>query len=173
MADAPDHLASPADLLAAAYQQLGFSEGALLPAMQQPQSSELKDWIDRGDWQTLAAQVGADSVFFVERDPVIVFAKAQDNSPAALRTLYERIWCMARPQLLFLASPGQLSIFDLSKPPPRPKEALDDRDRLIAVANSIAEVQSKLANYHRERIETGIVFGEERFPTQLIARIVR
>jgi hypothetical protein len=123
----------------------------------------LKDWIDRGDWQILAAQVGADSVFFVERDPVIVFAKSQDNSPAALRTLYERIWCMARPQLLFLASPGQLSIFDLSKPPPKRKEGLDDRNRLIAVANSIAEVQSKLASYHRERIETGIVFGEERF----------
>src|SRR4051794_27122412 len=115
MADSPDHLASPAELLAAAYEQLEFSEGALLPAMQHPQSSELKDWIDRGDWQTLAAQAGADSVFFVERDPVIVFAKAQDNSPAVLHTLYERIWCMARPQLLFLASPGQLSVFDLSK----------------------------------------------------------
>ena len=41
--------------------------------------------------------------------------------------------------------------------------------RLIAMtaslqsATSIAEVQSKLAAYHRERIETGAVFGEDRF----------
>ena len=58
--------------------------------------------------------------------------------------LYERIWCMARPQLLFLATPGELSAFDLTKPPPKPHEQIADRDRLIAVANSVADVQSKL-----------------------------
>jgi hypothetical protein len=94
---------------------------------------------------------------------VVVFAKSEDNSPNVLRTLYERIWCMSRPQLLFLASPGQLSAFDLTKPPPKPEEIIGGRNRLIARATSIAEVQSKLGAYHRERVETGVAFAEVRF----------
>ncbi len=154
---------SPNDLLQAAYEQLAFDQGALVSATDNPRTTTLKDWVDRGDWQSLAAQVGADRIFFVDRDPVVVFAKSEDGSSENLRALYERIWCMARPQLLFLATPGQLSAFDLSKAPPKPTESIDDRNRLIAVATSIAEIQSKLGAYHRERIETGAVFGEDRF----------
>jgi len=81
MAAAPESPDSPANLLAAAYEQLGYNQGELLPALSEPQPSELKDWVDKGDWQTLAAQVGAESIFFVDRDPVVVFAKVQDSSP--------------------------------------------------------------------------------------------
>lgn len=158
-----NNLDSPVELLRAAYSQLAFDQGALLPATRLPQSGALGDWLDRGDWQSLAAQVGAETIFFVDRDPVVVFAQAKDSSGEVLRKLYERIWCMSRPQLLFLASPGQLAVYDLTKPPPKPNETLDGRDRRIGVARSIAEVQSKLAAYHRERIETGAIFGEDRF----------
>ena len=144
---------SPTDLLTAAYKQLAFDQGDLVPAVREPKSAALKDWVDRGDWQSLAAQVGAESIFFVDRDPVVVFAKAEDSSPEVLRALYARIWCMSRPQLLFLASPGQLSVFDLTKSPPRANEELSAHDRLIEVITSIAEVQTKLGAYHRERIE--------------------
>ena len=160
MTDNPD---SAADLLNAVYQQLEFDQGSLLSAAPVPQPDKIAEWVDRGDWQQLAAQVGAESIFFVDSDPVIVFAKSVDTAPGALRMLYERIWCMARPQLLFLATPGELSAYDLTKPPPKPHEAIADRDRLIAVANSVADVQSKLGAYHREHIETGMVFGEDRF----------
>ena len=158
---------SAADLLNAAYQQLEFDQGSLLSAATVPQLDTIEEWVDRGDWQQLAAQVGAESIFFVDRDPVVVFAKSVDTAPDALRMLYERIWCMARPQLLFLATPGELSAFDLTKPPPKPHEAITDLDRLIAVANSVADVQSKLGAYHREHIETGAVFGEDRFRDSL------
>ena len=154
---------SAADLLDAAYQVLEFDQGALIPATRVPQPEAMDDWIDRGDWQQLAAQVGADRIFFVDRDPVVVFAKSAETETPSLRTLYERIWCMARPQLLFLATPGELSVFDLTKPPPKRHEAIEDRDRLIGVAKSVVEVQSKLGAYHREHIETGAVFGELRF----------
>jgi type I restriction-modification system DNA methylase subunit len=157
------NLASPTDLLRAAYKHLEFDQGTLLTATRQPQLGALGDWLDSGDWQSLAAQVGAETVFFVDRDPVVVFARSDDGSLDVLRKLYEKIWCMSRPQLLFLASPGQLAIYDLTKPPPRPKELLDRDNRLLAIASSMAEVQSKLAAYHRERIETGAVFGEDRF----------
>jgi len=77
---------------------------------------------------------------------------------------------MSRPQLLFLASPGQLTVYDLTKPPPKPSESLLGSDRLIGIATSIAEVQSKLGAYHRERIETGLVSGKIVFAIQRIVR---
>ena len=158
---------SAAELLHAAYQQLEFDQGSLLPAAVAPQQDTIEVWVDRGDWQQLAAKVGAERIFFVDLDPVVVFAKYVDDAQGALRMLYERIWCMARPQILFLATPGALSAFDLTKPPPKPHEAITDHDRLIAVAHSVAEVQSKLGAYHREHIETGAAFGEARFRESL------
>ncbi len=154
---------SPVKLLGAAYKQLAFDQGALMSATRQPQSTDVGDWLNYGDWQSLAAQVGAEKIFFVDRDPVVVFAQSDNGSREVLRKLYEQIWCMSRPQLLFLASPGQLVVYDLTKPPPKPNETLDSDDRLIAIARSTAEVQSNLAAYHRERVETGAVFGEDRF----------
>jgi len=163
MATTTNNLDSPAELLRTAYSQLAFDQGTLLSATRQPQSGALGDWLDRGDWQALAAQVGADKIFFVNSDPVVVFAQVEDSSREVLGKLYERIWCMSRPQLLFLASPGQLAVYDLTKQPPKPTEPLDSHDRLIAIARSIPQVQSELAAYHREHIETGAVFGEDRF----------
>ena len=163
MVTTTNNLDSPAELLGAAYKQLAFDQGTLLSATRQPQSAALGRWLDCGDWQSLAAQVGAETIFFVDRDPVVVFARSEDGSGEVLRKLYEQIWCMSRPQLLFLASPGQLAVYDLAKPPPKPNETLDGDDRLVATARSMVEVQSKLAAYHRERIETGAVFGEDRF----------
>lgn len=160
-------LDSPADFLTAAYQQLAFERGTLLPAVRTPGSEARDEWLEKGDWQFLAAEVGAESIFFVDRDPVVVFAKAEDGSADVLRKLYERIWCMSRPQLLFLASPGELMLLDLTKPPPRANEDLDGRDRLIDRVRSLGEVQSRLAAYHRERIETGAVFGDDRFRNSL------
>src|SRR5262249_17440316 len=136
-----DNLNSPAQFLEMAYKHLEFEQGALLPAIKQPDTQGLRDWLDRGDWQTLAAQVGAEKIFFVDRDPVVVFAKAENNSQEILRKIYERIWCMSRPQMLFLATPGQLTVFDLTKPPPSSSEKLDDRNRLIDRVTSIADVQ--------------------------------
>lgn len=167
MITSTDDKASAANLLNAAYRQLEFDRGALVRAVHAPQPAALADWTDRGDWQLLAAQIGAESIFFVDRDPVVVFAKAEDATDGALKELYERVWCMSRPQLLFLAMPGQLCAFDLTKPPPRRNENIGDRHRLIAVANSIAEIQSKLGAYHRERVETGAAFGDERFHKSL------
>src|ERR1035437_9205450 len=158
-----NNLDSPAELLRTAYSQLAFDQGALLSATRRPQPGAVGDWLDRGDWQALAAQVGAAMIFFVNHDPVVVFAQVGDSSREVLGRGYERICCMSRPQLLFLASPGQLAVYAFPKPPPKPDETLDSHDRRIAIARSISEVQSKLAAYHRERIETGVVFGTGQF----------
>ncbi len=153
----------PEDLLEAAYEVLGYREGSLVPAAAKPDAVTGEGWVDRGDWQTLAAQVGAENLFFVGREPVIVFARTTSPSSQEVKEFYNRIWCMSRPHLLFLATPGHLAVYDLTKPPTGPGEELGERNRLITAVTSLAEVQEKLAAFHRERVETGIVFGDERF----------
>ncbi|MGI9322112.1 MAG: HsdM family class I SAM-dependent methyltransferase, partial [Pseudomonadales bacterium] len=169
VAEANENQASADQMLAEAYRGLEFDQGRLWKV--EPRSAQrqinLEDWIELGDWKELADKVGAESIFFVDRDPVVVFAKEENADESAQRELYKRIWCMSRPQLLFLATPGQLSVFDLTKPPPKSDEDIGDDERLIAVANSINEVQSTLKDYYCKRVETGTVFGDERFSNSM------
>jgi type I restriction-modification system DNA methylase subunit len=151
-------------LLNAAILGLGFSEGQLLSADRQMSDVTRGDWIEKGDWLSLAKFVGAEKIFFIEQNPVIVFARADTNDLPSLRELYNRIWCMARPQLLFLARPGELSVYDLSKPPVAADETLDAQDRLISeTVRTIANVQSQLRAFRREEIETGSFFEASGF----------
>jgi hypothetical protein len=154
---------SPRTLLDAAYERLEFDKGALFPATKRPETGRKEDWLEKGDWQALAKEVAADKVFFVDREPVAVFAELKSSDRENLRKFYNQVWCMARPQFLFLARPGELTICDLSKPPMNQGEKLEDHGRVLALAQNLREVQEKLAAYHRERIETGAIFGEEYF----------
>src|SRR5260370_9761379 len=101
--------ASPRAFLDEAYQSLGYEEGALLNAVDRPEpgTPEEEEWVEKGDWLALAHKVGADKVFFVRNDPVIVFFTMQiaSNNAQALVDKFRRIWCMARPQCLFVALP--------------------------------------------------------------------
>ena len=160
-------VASPNDssraLLDAAYEQLEFSRGILLPASKCLLKDHEAEWVEKGDWQALAKDVGAEKIFFVDREPVVVFAELKSSDDAAFRDAYNKIWCMARPQLLFLARRGELSVYDLSKPPIRCGESPEDQNRLLETVRTLAEVQQRLHKFHREQLETGAVFGDQRF----------
>ena len=108
--------------------------------------------------------MGAERLFFVEQNPVVVFARLDDESDDVLRAFYNRIWCMARPQLLFLARPGELAIYDLGKAPIRPGERADDKGRLLSEKIRVAaDVQAKLGQFRREEIESGRLWEDSRF----------
>ncbi len=149
-------------LLEAAYSDLDFKGGDLLPATDTPGKLDRGDWITRGGWLSLARKIDADRVFFVEGNPVIVFVKAEPGQ-AALRRLFNRAWCMARPPLLFVAQPGMLSVFDLTQPPAGEDDDPSASGRLLKVAGQAADVQDKLKSYHRAQIESGRLFEERRF----------
>ncbi len=72
------------ELLDAAYSRLGFREGDLLDATDEPNDATSKEWVNKGDWLALAKKVGAEKVFFVNEYPVIVFAKHSTTDPAKL-----------------------------------------------------------------------------------------
>lgn len=174
-----------------AIRALGLREGCLLPATEMPEEENREHWLKKGDWLALAKQVGARSIFFVGDEPVVVLAELPENMDD--RRFFNRVWSMARPQFLFLARPGQLEAYQLTKPPigaypdnaKLESSALDglpmlpnmafaentvrqggelaSEDRRLALATTIAEVQERFRNFQRDRLESGAVYGDPRF----------
>jgi type I restriction-modification system DNA methylase subunit len=156
-------LNSVRELLEAAYSTLNFQEGELLATDTAPTNLTLEQWIEKGDWLSLGKQVGAEKIFFVNNNPVIVFAGVEETEDdEVLRRVFNKIWCMARPQYLFLAKQGELAVYDLTKPPSKTIKEWQDKEAL-AVARTTAEVASKLYQYRREQIESGRLFEDKRF----------
>lgn len=158
---------SPEQMLQAAYRDLGYADDQnLVVAAESPSEGTSADkWVEQGEWLATAKVANAESVFFVDGNPVVVFAKHTDSNPSALRQIINRIWCMARPRLLFLASPGELRVFDLGEPPIRFSEESGflHGSRVIKHAKNIRDVQQKLQKYSLEQVESGKLFGEKRF----------
>lgn len=153
---------SPQQLLAAAYKDLGYVEGGLLDAADSPSGFTSEDWINKGEWLALAKDIEAEKVFFVDNNPVIVFATADSNKQ---QERFRKIWNMARPPLLFLASPGELAVYNLNHGPARNQNDWEKtlEKRQLDTAKTIAEVSEELQKFSREQIETGRLFEDERF----------
>ena len=153
---------SSADLLEKAYSDLGYSEGDLWDTKIRFLDVSAESWLEVGDWLTLAKKVGAEKILFVRNNPVIVFTRCDNDDAETLRQIYNDIWCMARPRLLFLAKPGELAVYDLADKPARTPEEWQKRSA-IDVVKHISEVAETLKAYKREQVETGRLFEEKRF----------
>lgn len=150
-------------LLDAAYEGLQFNRGELLAASSSAEELTTEQWVDKGEWLSIASEVKAEKVFFVNNNPVVVFAKSASNDDETMRRTFNRVWCMARPMLLFLARDGELAVYNLASPPVRTVSEWQQTTALD-LAISIQEVQAKLKKYRREQIESGRIFeDEERF----------
>lgn len=154
---------SSRELLDTAYQRLGFVDGELLPASAAPSDGTSHEWVGKGDWLALADKVGAEKIFFVNDYPVVVFAEQSSDDPADWMRYFNSVWCMARPQMLFLARAGELSVFNLTKKPARAGESPSQHDRVLDVVRATADVQDKLHGYRREQVESGRLFEDARF----------
>lgn len=154
---------SSRDLLNAAYSQLGYDNGELLSASAEPTDKTSPVWVEKGDWLALAKRVEAEKVFFVDNYPVIIFAEQKSPEQAEWLGWFNSVWCMARPQLLFLAREGELVVFNLTKPPARKGETRDSNERLLRTVEAAVEVQQKLADYRREQVESGLLFADNHF----------
>ncbi len=108
--------------------------------------------------------MGAEKVFFVKNDPVIIFCTLQNNpqDEQSLLETFRRVWCMSRPQILFIALPGELRLYRLDRPPTRDIESLRKNQQLELI-KKVAEVAKKLQDYRREQVESGRLFGDSRF----------
>lgn len=155
----------PESLLEEAYRTLGYNEGSLLEAASapEPNTPEIGEWLEKGDWLALANKIGAEKIFFVNNDPVIVFCKFDDGQDEErLINAFRQAWCMARPTCLFIALPGELRVYSLNQSPARNSEEWNHITPL-AVAQRATEVAEKLNSFRREEVESGRLFADGRF----------
>jgi len=153
---------SASELLETVYTALDLKRGDLLSADFSPTKETLEKWLNKGDWLSLASHVGAEKIFFVKDDPVIVFAKSESQDPETLRKIFNKIWCMARPQRLFLATDGELAVYDLTNPPVKKDEDWE-KNKPLNLVSRISDVAGELNSYRRENIESGSLFEEKHF----------
>lgn len=146
------------------YKELDFKSGDLFTATDKPSSCRKRsDWLEKGEWLSAAKRAGAEKIFFVENNPVAVFSESGDGVAERIRA-FNKAWCLARPRLFFLASPGEITVYDLAQKPVdenKPKEW--NKLKTLAVLDDIKEVSSKLQEFHRDNVESGRIFGDERF----------
>lgn len=145
------------------YKELDFQSGSLFSASDAPSSFAPDDWLEKGEWLAAAKRAGAEKLFFVDNNPVAVFSECGAGLLAKIQA-FNKAWCLARPRLLFLASQGEITVYDLAQ---RPVNENDEKDwknlKNLETLKSVLDVASKLEKFHRDNIESGRLFGEERF----------
>ncbi|HEY1349323.1 MAG TPA: DNA methyltransferase [Ktedonobacteraceae bacterium] len=159
-------LIPPRAFLNEVYRSLGYEKGALLNAVfcPKPGTDEYEEWVEKGDWLALAHKVGAEKLFFVKNDPVLIFCVLSSESfdGRAILEIFRRVWCMARPLYLFIALSGELRVYRLDRPPARDAETLKS-NLLIEPVRRISEVAEKLQAFRRELLESGDLPGDRYF----------
>jgi hypothetical protein len=152
-----------ARLLTTAYEQLDLVSGDLISPTGSLAERPETQWLEVGDWLLLAERMGAERVFFVDSDPVIVFASLDPGAgEAELVETYRRAWSMSRPRCLFVAVGDELRVYSLTEPPPR-TAAEWQRLTPLEIVTRAADVADSLAQYERSRIESGRLFDEPPF----------
>ncbi len=150
-------------LLTDVYQKLDLMSGRLLDACRLPTTSDEEGaWLNNGDWLELADKIGAEKIFFVKDEPVIVFQQL-DTLPSddELTNIIRKAWCMSRPQRLFLALPTELRVYDLTCLPVN--ETSQQLKSPLATVNNAVDILEKLQAYRREQLESGNLRPEKRF----------
>jgi type I restriction-modification system DNA methylase subunit len=146
------------------YKELDFENGSLYPVMDKPITCPKRiDWVEKGEWLAAGKQAGAERIFFVKNNPVAVFARCGDGLEEKVKS-FNRAWCLARPRLLFLASPGEITVYDLAqKPVDENKKEEWEKLKDLAVLRDLRDVSRKLQKYHRDNVESGRVFADKGF----------
>lgn len=151
------------ELLETVYDDLGFRSGCLLEPTADPFGEIDGPWQTLGEWLMLGTRVGADRIFFVGDDPVVVFTQIPAGADAReIVGAYRRAWSLGRARCLFLATADELRVYALTSPPPHRQSDAQALKPLDVVSRS-ADVFDMLASFHRDRMESGSLFEEKAF----------
>jgi hypothetical protein len=155
---------APNALLQQTYEALDLLGGSLLPAGDAPaEGVDPEQWRVLGDWLALAHRIGAEHVFFVDDDPVVVFSALEpDASDTDVLEAYRRAWSLSRPRCLFVARGDELRVYALAKPPRRRMDGPAAVEP-IEIVERAADVGAALVDFHRDRLENGAAFEREEF----------
>jgi hypothetical protein len=146
------------------YEELDFKNGRLYPVMDAPVFSQKEiDWIEKGEWLAAAKRAGAEKIFFVENNPVAVFAECGAGLEEKVRA-FNRLWCLARPRLLFLASPGEITVYDMAQKPVDENNKKEWKKlKKLDILHDLSKVSREFQKYHRDHVESGRIFADKRF----------
>lgn len=141
--------------------ELDYRNGDLISIM----DGSTSNFSEKGDWLKLCEAVNeaniltTKKIFFVHNEPIIVFVKTDGSEN--LHRIYNRVWCMARPRILFLETQTGLYILDLATQPFKTDEELVDSS--LAIIKNLVEIKTGLNNFRRELIESGEIFDNNTF----------
>ncbi len=146
------------------YKELDLASGDLLTATNDPALCRSRvDWLEKGEWLAAAKRTGAEKIFFLENNPVAVFAECSADLREKIKA-FNKAWSLARPRLLFLATPGEVTVYDLAqKPIDISKEAEWKKLNHLELLRDLAKTSAEIQKFHRDNIESGRVFGDTRF----------
>lgn len=146
------------------YDELDFRNGGLYSVMDSPAACPKSiDWLEKGEWFAAGKRAGAEKIFFVGNNPVAVFAECDAGLEEKVKA-FNRAWCLARPRLLFLASPGEITVYDLAQKPVDEKKKEEWKKlKDLDVLSDLGEISRELQKYHRDHVESGRVFADKRF----------
>lgn len=144
-----------ARLLDRAYEDLGYADRAIAPRRAPSDGEDPSEWLAVGDWLMLAERMGAERVFFVEDQPIVLFRQLPPGAgEAEIVRAYRSAWSLARAHCLFLATEDELRVYSLNSLPPRPSSEGGVAEPLEVVRQA-ADVAELLANYHVDQMESG------------------
>jgi hypothetical protein len=154
---------APRDLLDRVYEDLDFVTGPLMSPTQKPRSDDPEGWRGQGEWLMCAERMGAERVFFVGDDPVLLFVRLPGGADeTAILDVYRKAWSLARPRCLFLAAGDELRVYALSEPPTR-AVGTPESPQPLEVLEQAANVAEQLARFHRDQVESGVTFEGTEF----------
>jgi len=157
-------LANKPDFLQLVYTELDFQNGDLVE-VKNTENLNQKEFIDKAQWLNLCRYISknktfkAESIFFIKNNPVIVFVNSTESGKDKLSEIYNRVWCMANPRILFLSTPAELNVYDLANKPVRKIEEISP----LETVKKVTDIASVLKKFRRESVESGELFGDERF----------
>ena len=149
-------------ILDSVIQELDYKSGALFDVTDDYNLSE-EDYLNKSEWLKAAKNAGARRLFFVDNNPVAVFASCARGKQVKIEA-FNKLWCLARPRILFLESDGELSVIDLAQAPIRPNTSGRKQNlKTLNILKNLKNVAKKLQDFHRDHVESGKVFEGSRF----------
>ena len=150
------------NLLQEVYNQLEFASGQgyypLTNPPLQPNLSQMS-WVDQ------ARQLGAETIFFVDDFPTVLFFKLDINLDAdtteteeEIRQLFLKVWNTSHVPLFFVALPGEIRIYNAYQKPIKRDEWATE-DRWLKRIQSITEIV-ELSEFARPQVESGQLFQQ-------------
>lgn len=150
------------------YESLDYEAGDLIDITSYVDTISTDNYIAKGQWLDTCrtinqrAKFKVDKLFFVQNNPVVVFVDATHVERDKIFSVYNEIWSLARPRLVFIENDISITVYDLASTPAKSNH---DLTPLVPFINDSRQILRKLKAYDRAGVESGTVFGDKRFST--------